>query len=445
MSKDLEKMRKDAIDIFQASISAVNPRIAVHRSLVRKGDSIHVGDRILDLNNYERIIVVGAGKASGAMAGAIEEVFSDRIGKGLIVVKYGYSSKLSVIRTKEASHPIPDKAGLLGAKQIVELLGECGEKDLVISLISGGGSALLPLPVDGISLDEKQKVTQVLLGCGASIHELNTVRKHLSVTKGGGLARRAFPATVINLMLSDVVGDDMDVIASGPFVPDRSQFADALNIIENYKISSQIPAKVLDYLKKGLKSESLETPKPGDHIFTKVINLIVGSNIFACKAASQRAKELGYNPLILSSMIEGNTTDVAYVHAGIAFEVTNSGNPVNRPACIISGGETTVVVKGNGLGGRNQEFALLCAKYISGQNKDIVILSGGTDGTDGPTDAAGGIVDPYTEQRGKEKGLDIDKSLDENDAYHYLDATGDLIKTGPTLTNVMDIHLILVG
>lgn len=445
MSRDLEKMRKDAIDIFRASINAVNPRIAVHRSLVRKGDSVHVGDVILDLNSYERIIVVGAGKASGAMAGAIEEVFSDRIGKGLIVVKYGYSSKLSVIRTKEASHPIPDKAGLSGAKQIVELLGECGEKDLVISLISGGGSALLPLPVDGISLDEKQKVTQVLLGCGASIHELNTIRKHLSVTKGGGLARAAFPATVINLMLSDVVGDDMDVIASGPFVPDRSTFAGALGIIENYKISSQIPAKVLDYLKKGSKSESPETPKPGDHIFTKVIDLIVGSNIIACKAASRKAKELGYNPLILSSMIEGNTTDVAYVHAGIAFEVVSSGNPIDRPACIISGGETTVVVKGGGLGGRNQEFALLCAKYIAGQNKNIVILSGGTDGTDGPTDAAGGIVDPYTEGRGKEKGLDIDKSLGENDAYHYLDATCDLIKTGPTLTNVMDIHLILIG
>ncbi|MCD6569238.1 MAG: glycerate kinase [Deltaproteobacteria bacterium] len=445
MSEDLERMRKHALDIFKASIDSVNPRVAVHRALIREGDVIRVGGHRLDLNSYERIIVVGAGKASAAMTEAVEEILGDEISKGLVVVKYGYGLKLNIVGIKEAGHPIPDNAGLKGAREIVELLGKCGERDLVISLISGGGSALLPLPVNGISLDEKQRVTQVLLGCGASIHELNTVRKHLSLTKGGGLARAAFPATVINLMLSDVVRDDMDVIASGPFVPDRSTFADALAIIGRYKISPQFPGKVLDYLIRGSKGEVPETPKPGDHAFSKVINFIVGSNIIACKAAGDKARQLGYSTLILSSMIEGNTADVAHAHAGIAFEIARSGNPIQSPACIISGGETTVMVQGSGLGGRNQEFALFCAKYIAGLHKNIVILSGGTDGTDGPTDAAGGIVDPYTEQRGRKKGLDIERTLNENDAYHYLEATGDLIKTGPTLTNVMDIHLILVG
>jgi hydroxypyruvate reductase len=445
MVKTLEQMRKDALEIFSASIAAADPENAVRRFLVKKGNDLHVSGKKFCLDEYQRVVVVGAGKASAAMAKAVEGILGDRIDQGLVVVKYGHTVPLSRIKIREASHPIPDKEGLDGAKEIVEILKQCSEKDMVISLISGGGSALLPLPADGISLEEKQEVTKLLIGCGASIHEINTVRKHLSLTKGGSLSRLAYPATVINLMLSDVVGDDMDVIASGPFVPDKSTFDDAMSVLEKYGLLSCIPVGVLNYLQKGVRGDVAETPKPGDHIFENMHNVIVGSNSIACEASRDRAISLGYNALILSSAIEGNTEEAALSHAEMALKVSRSGKPIKPPACIVSGGETTVKIKGNGLGGRNQEFALLCAKHIAGKKEDIVILSAGTDGTDGPTDAAGGIIDPLTEKRGKDKGLDINKSLRNNDSYHYLDATGDLLKTGPTRTNVMDIHLVMIG
>ena len=442
MTGKIEKMRKDALDIFKASIAAVNPQAAVRNALKREGDVLTVGDRSLNLADIERVFVVGGGKASAAMAQAVEEIVGDRVAGGMVVVKYGHTAPLKRIEVVEAAHPVPDQSGIDGAGRIIAMLEDLGEKDMVISLISGGGSALLPQPAEGMTLADKKQVTQALLDCGATIHEINCIRKHLSRTKGGGMAQAAYPAMVVNLMLSDVVGDNMDVIASGPFVPDKTSYADALGIIRRYGIEGGIPGHVLSYLKE--KAESGKDSQDQSQFFAKVINKVVGSNIIACRAAESRAAELGYSTLILSSMIEGNTTDVANLHAAIASEIARTGHPLVKPACVISGGETTVIIKGKGLGGRNQEYALVCADYLAGVSDNIVMLSGGTDGTDGPTDAAGGLADPATVARGKQAGMEIDNYLENNDAYHYLEKTGDLIKTGPTLTNVMDIRILLV-
>jgi hydroxypyruvate reductase len=293
-------------------------------------------------------------------------------------------------------------------------------------------------------LSDKQEITQMLLACGASIDEMNAVRKHLSLTKGGQLARAAFPATVVNLMLSDVVGDRMDVIASGPFVPDSSSFEDVRNIFKKYGLKA-VPNSVSEYLNSGLERKVPETPKRGERIFAQVFNLIVGSNILALEAARERARELGYKTMILSSMIEGETREVALVHGAIAKEIMKTGYPIPTPACVISGGETTVTIRGNGLGGRNQEFCLAAALDLAELPLPVVILSAGTDGNDGPTDAAGAIVDPFTVKRGNDADMDPEEYLNDNNAYRYFEKTNDLFITGPTNTNVMDVRIVLVG
>jgi len=440
MDKRLLRMRRHARVIFDAGLAAASPEKAVMACLERKGDTLWAGGRSFDLSAYDRLIVVGAGKASAAMARAVEKRLADRITRGLVVVKYGYAAPLQLIAVREAGHPIPDQAGLDGAQAVVDLFDGCTERDLVVALISGGGSALLPLPAEGITLAEKQDLTGRLLRCGATIHEMNTVRKHISRTKGGGLARAAYPATVINLMLSDVMGDEPDTIAAGPFVPDRSTYQEAAAILERYGLMETSPHSIRAYIQQGMKAE--KSSAPSSDVFEKVTSIIVADNRMACLAAKSKAEGLGYAAVLLACGMGGNTTDVALAHAAIAKEVLISGNPVFAPACIISGGETTVVVKGRGQGGRNQEFALVAAREISQCPGMVVILSGGTDGTDGPTDAAGGMVDNQTTDRGN--GLDIDAYLADNDAYHYLDATGDLLVTGPTGTNVMDLRIVLI-
>jgi glycerate 2-kinase len=436
------KLRTDALAIFHASLKAVDPVNAVKRHLRLEGDMLRIGNRDYDLSTYTRIYVVGCGKAAASMSSALEDVLQDRIDGGMINVKYGYTRALHFIRINEAGHPIPDEAGVRGTQEIVRLLQGLGGNDLLIFVISGGGSALLPLPQDGISLEEKQRVTRMLLECGASIDEMNAIRKHISQVKGGQLAKVAYPATLISLLLSDVVGDRMDVIASGPTVPDESTFEDCMTIVEKYSLN--LPDSVIDLLKRGMNGELEETPKVGDPIFDKTFNLIIGSNILALKAAQHKAEKLGYNTLILSSAIEGETKEVAKIHTAIAKEILATGNPIPKPACIISGGETTVTVKGTGLGGRNQEFVLASAIEIGGM-RGTVILSCGTDGTDGPTDAAGAIADGLTVQIAKKLGMQPVDYLRNNDAYHFFERLDDLIKTGPTNTNVMDIRLVMVG
>ncbi|MGD9158747.1 MAG: glycerate kinase [Desulfobacteraceae bacterium] len=444
----LDQMRTEAIQCFKASLKPVNPYEAVKRFVRLEGSQLKTGPEEkpvnqLNIDDYERIFLVGGGKATAPMARAMEDLLRDRITKGLIVVKYGFTDELSYTETVEADHPLPDRNGVSGTKKILELTKSAGDRDLVFSLISGGGSALLPQPAGNILLEEKQAMTQKLLKCGASIDEINCIRKHISSTKGGQMARSAFPATTINLMLSDVVGDRMDVIASGPFVPDMSSFKDARGIIEKYKLED-IPESVKNHLKAGMDGNIEDTPKEGDPVFDKVYNLIIGSNILALEAAEEEAKKLGYKTLILSSMIEGETKDIAGAHCAIAREIVKTGRPMSPPCCIISGGETTVTIKGKGMGGRNQEFCLVSAMDISDMKENVVMLSGGTDGNDGPTDAAGGIVDPLTLKRGKTAGISAVEYFNNNDSYNYLKKTGDLLITGPTKTNVMDVRMVLV-
>jgi hydroxypyruvate reductase len=331
---------------------------------------------------------------------------------------------------------VPDSRGVDGAERIAAIASSARADDLVGCLISGGASALLPAPASPITLEEKQSVTRLLLACGANIHEINAVRKHISRIKGGQLARLAAPARVESLLLSDVIGDDLDVIGSGPTAPDASTFADAAAILEKYGISGRVPASVRERISRG----EGETPKPRDPLFRRVRNTVIGSNRLALEAAALRARELGYRTLVLASEIEGETREIARMHAAIARQVVRTGQPAPPPACIITGGETTVTLKGDGLGGRNQEFVLAAAIDIAGL-PGTVIFSAGTDGSDGPTDAAGAIADGDTLRRNPA----AQRFLEANDSYHYFESLGDLVKTGPTNTNVMDVRLILVG
>lgn len=438
------RMREDARAIFAAGVAAVDAAAAMRASMKKTGDIIEVGGRQYNLREYKRIFVVGAGKAGAAMARATEEILGDRIGQGWINVKYGHLDQVEKVHIHEAGHPLPDEAGLKGTLSLVELIKQAGERDLVICLLSGGGSALLPLPVSGISLEEKQRTTELLLACGAGIDEVNAIRKHISRIKGGGLARLVYPATLICFILSDAVGDPLDVIASGPTVPDSTTFSQCLEIMEKYDLTDKVPAPVLSHIQRGVKEHGLETPKSAEPGFKKIQNTIIANNMQALKAAARKAEQLGYRPLILSSMVEGETREVARVHAAIAREIAASGHPLPPPACILSGGETTVTLRGKGLGGRNQEFALACALALAGLNR-VVVLSGGTDGTDGPTDAAGAIVDGSTVKRAQRLSLAPAAFLRNNDSYHFFERLGDLLITGPTRTNVMDLRIMLIS
>lgn len=441
---DDRTLRRDAEMIFRAGLRAADPVDAVRRHLRRKGDLLGVGDRTYDLNEYSEVRIVGMGKASAAMAEPLVEILGDRLAGGVINVKYGHARDLEGVTVNEAGHPVPDENGVRGTRGILSYLEDTGEDELVFCLISGGGSALSPAPAEGLTLEDKQEVTRRLLESGATIHEMNAIRKHLSAVKGGRLAGMVHPATLVSLLLSDVIGDDLDTIASGPTVPDASTFEDCLRILDRYEIRKTIPSPALERLETGARGEIGETPKEGDEVFEKTQNVVVGSNALAVKAAERKARELGYNTLILSTFVEGETREVARVHTAIAREVIATENPVMPPGCVISGGETTVTIRGDGLGGRNQEFVLASALEIEDM-EHVVVLSAGTDGTDGPTDAAGAVADGATVARGAEEGLDAEAYLRDNDSYHFFEPLGDLLKTGPTFTNVMDLRLVMVG
>ncbi len=439
----VEKLRGDARDIFEAGLRAADPIVAVTEHLKRDGDKLHIQDRVYELNEFENIYVIGMGKAAASMAHAIEVILGDELTGGIVNVKYGHAFALKKIKINEAAHPVPDEAGLSGSKEIIELLKNTGDKDLVICLISGGGSALLPFPAGNLTLKDKQLVTQHLLDCGANIHEINSIRKQISAVKGGRLAALVYPSTLISLILSDVIGDDLDVIASGPTVPDTHTFHDCRKIINKYELDEKVPKRVIEYIEMGCDGYIEDTPKPDSPIFEKTQNVVVGSNILAVTAAKEKADAMGYNTLILSTYIHGETEEVAKVHTAIAREITTSGNPVIKPACVISGGETTVTIEGKGQGGRNQEFVLAAAIDIDGLD-NVVVLSGGTDGKDGPTDAAGAIADGHTISRGNNSGLNAYEHLCQNNSYNYFDPLGDLLITGPTNTNVMDLRIIIL-
>lgn len=400
-------LQRDALLIFRAALRAAGPQAAVRNALAGEGG----------FDEFERIFVVGAGKAGATMARAAEAVLGRRIAAGSIAVKEQPPFRLKRVEISVTGHPVPDQRGVRASARIAEIAAAATRNDLIVCLISGGASALLPAP--SISLAELQRITQQLLARGAAIQEMNTVRKHLSTLKGGQLAKLAAPARVLTLILSDVVGDDLEIIGSGPTVTDRSTIADALAVAKKYRIA--LP-------KNGL----VETPKR----LTNVKNVIVGSNRLAMDAAAAKARALGYRTLLLSSQIEGEAREVAIVHAGIAKEIHASGRPVKTPACLLSGGETTVTLRGKGKGGRNQEFVLAGAIALGGQPR-TVILSAGTDGSDGPTDAAGAIASLARN--------DASVYLANNDSYRYFSKYGGLIKTGTTGTNVMDVRIVLVA
>jgi hydroxypyruvate reductase len=448
MIKIAQNITQEALSILNSGIQAAHPSKAILEAVKINSTNLYIkspqGRSIhLDLNKYRRIFVIGAGKAVSSMAKTIEEIFETRIHKGHVIAKYGHTETLNKISCTEAGHPIPDENGVGGTGKILEILEELKENDLVICLISGGGSALLVRPFDHITLQELKECSNVLINCGATINEINTIRKHISRVKGGQLAKETYPATLVTLIISDVIGDPLDVIASGPCVPDLTTFKDAKNIIDKYNLAKDIPKSVLDTIESGIKKQIPETPKKGETIFNNVNNFILCNNSNSLLACRKHAESLDFNTVILTSYLYGDVKEIAKFFVSLKNEIINFNNPVKKPACILSGGEPTVIVKGNGLGGRNQELALAFLaedKYMD----NSIFLSCGTDGTDGPTDAAGAYVNKETIEYIKNNNIDFQTYLNNNDSYHFFEKSGGHIKTGPTNTNVMDIQMLIV-
>lgn len=438
-----QKARKLSLDSLESALNAVDPKRIIKSRISLQNSVLKVNGYSFDLKRFKHVYVVGGGKASGSMAEALEQILSEHIADGFINIPRGTKHKTKVIKLHETSHPIPDETGVEGTRRILEIAEKAGENDLVICLISGGGSSLMPLPRGDISIVDKKKITEALLKCGATINEINTVRKHISDFKGGWLAKKAYPATVLNLILSDVIGDPLDFIASGPTVPDSTTFHEAVKILKKYELWNTVPESIRKVLSDGEKGLIPETPKADDQVFKKVFTVVVGNNRFASLAACESLRSNGLNTLLLTSTLEGEARHVGTVLASIAHEISISQNPVSKPAGIVAGGETTVTVKGKGLGGRNQEIALSAALKLEGMN-GVVLASLSTDGVDGPTDAAGAIVDGKTLERAADKGLNPEEFLAENNSYNFFSELGDLIFTGPTGTNVNDVSVIIV-
>lgn len=436
--------RQQILSILEAGLRAVNPFRAVQAAVHVEKNTLWVGEHEYLLSHYEHIFVMGAGKAAAPMTQAIEALLGDRISGGLVVTKIDHGGPTKRVQLAEAGHPIPDEMGIDAGQRILQLAEAAGASDLVITLLSGGGSSLLVAPAIGLTLDDLQIMTDALLGCGATINEINTLRKHCSAIKGGQLARAVAPATAVTLVLSDVIGNPLDVIASGPTVPDSSTWQDAWNIIERYDLIEQVPLAILGRLQAGMQGAVPETPKPGDAIFEKSLVHVIGDNRIAARAACEQAQLLGFDTLLLTTYLEGEAQEVAKVIASLAKEILATHLPLQPPACILLGGETTVRLGNDpGRGGRNQELALAAAIAVEGiENVNIVSLA--TDGTDGPTDSAGGIVDGTTVARGRGQGMSASTHLNDHDAYPFLEAVNDLLLTGPTQTNVNDLVFVFV-
>lgn len=435
-------LRRKAASILAAAVQTVEPAAAVKRHVSRHGEVLRVGRRRYHLRRIRRVFVVGAGKAAAPMAAAIEQILGPRVSGGIVIVKYGHAVPLRRISIVEAAHPLPDAAGQRGAEQVLDLVRGAAPDDLVLCLFSGGGSALLPALVPGVSLEDEIAVTELLLRSGATIQEVNAVRKHLSRIAGGRLAQVS-PARMAALILSDVLGNPLDAIASGPTVPDPTTYADALEIVRRYGLEDRIPVTVLAHLRRGAAGGEPETPKPGDSLFRHVQTVVVGSIEQAVAGAGARARALGFRTLVLTTFLEGEAREAARVFCSVVRSVRLRRAPLSLPACLLAGGETTVTVRGTGRGGRCQEFALAASQVLDGW-ADTVVAAFGTDGTDGPTDAAGAIVDGETATRARSLGLNAASALVHNDAYPYFQHLGDLLLTGPTRTNVNDIYLALV-
>ncbi|MGQ9623816.1 MAG: glycerate kinase type-2 family protein [Candidatus Bathycorpusculaceae bacterium] len=436
------KARAIAIKSFEYALWAVDPKQIIKSRVLLKDSKIHVNRHKFDLKKFKNIYVVGGGKASGSMAEALEKILAKHITAGIVNVPHGSKYNAKIIEIHGANHPVPDEAGVEGTRRMLEMAEKAGENDLIICLISGGGSSLMPLPRGEISLNDKREITNALLKCGATIKEINTVRKHISYFKGGWLAKKAYPATILNLVLSDVVGDPLEFIASGPTVPDSTTFSDAIKVLKKYDLWNKTPAAIKKVLLEGEKGAIPETPKASDEAFKKVFNVVIGNNRSASLAACEQLKKDGLNTLLLTTTMEGEARHIGTMLATIAHEAFSHAKPIPKPAGIVAGGETTVTVTGKGVGGRNQELALAAALKLDGMD-GVVVASLSTDGVDGPTDAAGAIVDGKTLSRAAKAGLTPEEYLAENNSYRFFAELGDLIFTGPTGTNVNDITVIV--
>lgn len=453
--REFEHLRQ----MFMAALDRVDPYKMILNHVKLEGSRLTVSFESerheVDLGDYNRVLVLGAGKASARMGKALEDILEDRITKGLISVKYGHAEPLKHIEVIESGHPTPDEQGVGAAQRIADLVREADEKTLILNLISGGGSALMPCPLvldhpDGainLTLSDKQNMTKALLACGADIGEINCIRKHISGVKGGRFLRLMQPARSLNFILSDVVGDRLDTIASGLTSYDESTFEEAMSIIEKYQLYDKAPPNVMRTLTLGVQGKIEETPKFGDPSTDLATNILIGSNHAALLAACDTARSLGYNTSALTCALTGEAREAAKFLWGIAKDVRKTEMLVKKPACIIAGGETVVTLKGEGKGGRNQEMALaFLAELARDEQKgaNIFFLSASTDGTDGPTDAAGAFASAELVELSRKAGLSINGSLKNNDSYHFFDAIGYLLKTGPTMTNVCDLHMVIV-
>jgi len=442
--------------MFRAAVERVDPYRMVRERVCIAGDTLTITGElspiVVDLRAFDRVVVLGAGKASAPMARAVEETFGARITESLVVVKYGHTDaargQFKRVKVVEANHPVPDEAGAAAARDILRIAESCDERTLVLMLVSGGGSALLVSPAKGLSLEDKKETTRLLLSCGADIKEINCVRKHLSAVKGGRLAAALAPARVISLILSDVVGDRLDSIASGPCAPDLMSWGDVQSAIGKYSLYERLPASVRKALDAGMAGTVPDTPKPGDPVFERVSNVLLGTNYSAMMAAEAEATRLGYRTLALSSMITGEAREVAKFYAGIALDQRKRHVLGSGPLVVMAGGETTVTIHGGGKGGRNQEMALAFLEELSRVDESdaqgIHFLASSTDGNDGPTDAAGAYASLDLLKAARAKGLRMDAALADNDAYTFFDAAGGLLRSGPTNTNVCDIQFVLV-
>lgn len=438
--------------VLAAALGAVAPGVAIRRMMRREGGTFSVGTDVYDLRRYRRVFVVGAGKAGAPMTRAVMEMLGDKVAGGVVLVKDGYGeigsqegdrSGVHPVAVVEAGHPIPDQRGVAGAQRMWDLLEGLSEQDVVLALISGGGSALMTLPVDGVHFVEVQSLTLALLGCGARIEEINTVRKHLDRLKGGGLARLVYPARLITLVLSDVVGNPLEVIASGPTVADPSTYADAYAILQRYALVDRVAPSVVAHLREGCAHRRPETPKPGEVCFTGVANYVIASNREAAEGALAAAQAEGLHTLLLTTYLQGEAREVGQVLAAIGREVVATGRPIARPACVVAGGETTVTLRGAGRGGRNQEMALAAVADLAGLD-DVVFVTLATDGGDGPTDAAGAVVTGETLARAHQCGYVPSVALANNNAYDFFARLDDLLRPGPTATNVNDLAFLFV-
>ena len=433
-------MKKIAEQIFLAGVNGVLPEKLMQSQVKLSGDLLQIAEKKFPLSRFRHIYVLAAGKAAAPMAKGAETVLGNRITNGHVVTKYGHGTDLKYLTLTEAGHPIPDTEGVKGTQKIVYIARKATENDLVICLISGGASALMSDFPEGVTLNDLKRTNELLIKCGANITEINTVRKHLSKIKGGQLARMLYPATTVCLMLSDVIGDKLDVIASGPTVGDSSSFANTLAIIGKYSLQNSLPAPVLHYLHEGAEGSVPDTPKPDNPIFQNVHNYIIGSNGIALEYASRKALEFGFKTLVITNSLQG---DVAEAANFILKTIENQKPTDNKPVCLLFGGEPTVKVSGNGIGGRNQHLALYLATKIN-RRKNITVLCAGTDGTDGPTNAAGAVVDNETATKSVEKGVDPSHYLANYDSYHFFQQVGGHIVTGNTGTNVMDMIVVLI-